>query len=387
MFAYNRVCADEYLVREKGNTLLKFRIIGLAAVVVVLAASCGSAAELEPAAQLAAIEDRTEATSADDGGSDQGPVPDVALWPVGPKFTASTVVIDGVAVEHSMWLQSVADGSVSIDFGACGFGGTATASTNGDRLILGEFDQEDAGCDDQSDDLVATAGTVEELFVTQPVLTVTDDTITVENEQVHVVLITDDPTANLPPAPTGVWFQALTATNPVIDPAGVSLIVHAFFVIDVQLETCLVHTSVGSLDTADRRDVITAVKPGDCPDPSTSDQAVLDLLNTKPVVTHDSGLVTLTGTDDASIILTTTDSEPGGPRNSCGQPTGVGIAAEEYLDLSEQQAKTQAADAGLTVIIECSDGQTMLDVRPANINHDRLWLTIDGGTVAAAYRL
>ena len=70
--------------------------------------------------------------------------------------------------------------------------------------------------------------------------------------------------------------------------------------------------------------------------------------------------------------------------------TGVGRhgeAASEYVGLSESDALTRAIADGLKPIVECRDGESLVKVRPSDMDPTRLWLTIKSGVVSYAYRL
>ncbi|MEZ5375379.1 MAG: hypothetical protein R2733_02640 [Acidimicrobiales bacterium] len=75
----------------------------------------------------------------------------------------------------------------------------------------------------------------------------------------------------------------------------VSLLSPAFFVVTVELETCVVHAQVGGLQPVEPRNTIVGVPVEECPNPSPSDTAMLELLVSEPVMTLDDELLTVTG--------------------------------------------------------------------------------------------
>jgi hypothetical protein len=68
----------------------------------------------------------------------------------------------------------------------------------------------------------------------------------------------------------------------------------------------------------------------------------------------------------------------------CPTIRGIGQDASEYVGLVVSEAEAQASEADLTVIVECEDGEVIPPPRPTNIDHSRLWISIDGGVVTSA---
>jgi len=71
----------------------------------------------------------------------------------------------------------------------------------------------------------------------------------------------------------------------------------------------------------------------------------------------------------------------------CPTIRGIGQDASEYLGLIVSEAKAQASEADLTVIVECEDGEVIPPPGPTNVDSSRLWISIDGGVVTSAYRV
>lgn len=95
---------------------------------------------------------------------------------------------------------------------------------------------------------------------------------------------------------------------------------------------------------------------------------------------------------DPSYVATFRESVPptsgsSAQTDDCPLIRGVALDASEYLGLVEEQAETQASEAGLILIVECRDGEIIPGPRPANIDHSRLWISIDSGVITSAYRV
>lgn len=267
---------------------VRVTVLARLAVGLVLMASCAVSGESAPATASPATTSTTIT---------------IEPWPVGPEFTASEFDIDGETRRHPVALISLADGIVDVSLGACGYGGNTDFRIEEDRLVLGAFGREDIECDPQPQQVVGNAAVLEGLFLNEPHIRTTHDSITLETDEVRITLTTSDPAANRPVAPTGTWFQTTSSTDPEIDTEHVSLIIRAIFVLDVQLESCLVHTQVGGLQQVDDRDVITGVNLADCPNPNPSDQAALRLLDSEPALGYTDDELSVTGSDGTVITL------------------------------------------------------------------------------------
>ncbi len=232
------------------------------------------------------------------------PVDDVQAWPIGPEFAASEFELNGETHLRSIWLVSFQTGSFDASFESCLFGGHAEFEIAGDRLLIDDLShREGAGCPEEPADLIADGQALEDLFLSGPKIEVTVDSIILESGTTRLVLETDNPTDNRPVAPTNVWYRGIASTDTTINAERVSMIVRAFFVIEFKLETCSLHTQAGVLQQVDRRDIISGFDPTNCPNPSESDQAVMDLLNSEPVLLYVDEQLTITGADGTVITL------------------------------------------------------------------------------------
>ncbi len=95
--------------------------------------------------------------------------------------------------------------------------------------------------------------------------------------------------------PNGVRFNGDSSTIDGVDASTVSLVSPAFFILTVELETCVVHTQVGGLQNIQPRNTIVGIPVEECPNPSPSDEAMLELLASEPIMTLDDELLTVTG--------------------------------------------------------------------------------------------
>lgn len=242
------------------------------------------------------------------GGSSDESVPSQAeaapaIWPVGPEFTATEFTQDGVIREHPVKAQSFTNSSVGLDLGVCGYGGGMDYRITDGRFVMNGFSRDDIGCEPEDPIRIANAETLESLFSSGPTVSIGDDHIEVENDGVRLVLTTDNPEANQTVIPIEIRYHGVSSNDSLIDPSQVTLIQPAFFVINFQLESCLAHGQVGELGGEGPRDVIVGVDPIDCPDPTPSDQAVLDLLNAQPTMTYADSQLTITAPDGTNLVL------------------------------------------------------------------------------------
>ena len=285
-------------------------IFALAAFALLVSACSGEAVTMEANAteQSVALSDTTVPQTAvpivETTVASTEPIDDVQPWPIGPEFAASEFELNGETRLRSIWLISFQAGSFDVSFESCLFGGHAEFEIDGERLLIDDVSHmEDIGCPDEPADLTADGQALEDLFLSEPKIEVTVDSIILESETTRLVLTTDDPTDNQPVAPTDVWFRGIASTDVMINPERVSVIVRAFFVIEFKLETCSLHAQAGALQQVDRRDIISGFDPTNCPNPSESDQAAMDLLNSEPVLLYANEQLTITGADGTIITL------------------------------------------------------------------------------------
>ena len=83
-------------------------------------------------------------------------------------------------------------------------------------------------------------------------------------------------------------------------------------------------------------------------------------------VESDKGVLVSQDQPEPSTTASETASCPGG--------ADFEISASEYLGLQETEAVLAAKDDGLTPIVECRDGNRLVELRPLNIDQSKLWL-------------
>ena len=261
--------------------------------------SCASTAT-EPTTSAESSVDTSTTSSA----PTDPPPGSLSSWVVGPEYVAETFQVDGETRSGRVTLRSFNSTSFSLDLGACGYGGTADFDINDNRLTLPSgFGQDGGECPKQPADQIANGQALEALLLSQPDVVITDDSITIENESAQLTLTTEDATTDMPAAPTGVWFRGVATNSNEIDAATVAVQLPALFAIDIQLETCLLHGGIGSAQPDQPRDTITAIRLDDCPTPSPSDQATIDLLTSTPTLAFDGQQLTVTAPTGIYIAL------------------------------------------------------------------------------------